>query len=103
MSDQELCIEIAKLVKEAGGRVFYVGGCVRDKFLNLENKDLDIEIHGITPEKMIELLSTIDDPISYGSSFGIFAIPGYHVDIGMPRRERNTGNGHRDFGPFHGL
>ena len=97
MSDQELCIEIAKVVKEAGGRVFYVGGCVRDKFLNLENKDLDIEIHGITPEKMIELLSTIDDPISYGSSFGIFAIPGYHVDIGMPRRERNTGNGHRDF------
>ncbi|MBQ1625137.1 MAG: hypothetical protein II096_03815, partial [Erysipelotrichaceae bacterium] len=85
MTDLELSIRIAQLVKEAGGRVFYVGGCVRDKLLHLENKDIDIEVHGVTPETLIELLKTIGNPISFGSSFGIFSIAGNHVDIAMPR------------------
>ena len=97
MTDLELSIRIAQLVKEAGGRVFYVGGCVRDKLLHLENKDIDIEVHGVTPETLIELLKTIGNPISFGSSFGIFSIAGNHVDIAMPRTEVPTGKGHRDF------
>ena len=38
---------IAEKVKQEGGRTFYVGGYVRDKLLGIDNKDVDIEVHGI--------------------------------------------------------
>ena len=47
---------IAEKVASEGGRAFYVGGLVRDHILGRENKDVDIEIHGITPEKLEEIL-----------------------------------------------
>ena len=45
------------MVCERGGRTFYVGGFVRDKILGIENKDMDIEVHGIEPEVLREILS----------------------------------------------
>ena len=33
----------------------------------------------------------------WGASFGIYGLKGYGLDIAMPRRERATGRGHRDF------
>ena len=48
--------KIAEYVKEAGGRTFYVGGFVRDRFLGIDNKDVDIEVHGIRPEALFEIL-----------------------------------------------
>ena len=36
---------IAAAVAQAGGRTYYVGGCVRDLLLGLENKDTDIEFN----------------------------------------------------------
>ena len=41
---------IAEKAAEQGGTVYFVGGCVRDRLLGLENKDIDIEVHGIPPE-----------------------------------------------------
>ncbi|MGB9812862.1 MAG: hypothetical protein ACPLRZ_01355 [Thermovenabulum sp.] len=32
---------IAKAIAEAGGRTFFVGGCVRDSLLGLPSKDYD--------------------------------------------------------------
>ena len=88
---------IAEYVKEAGGRVFYVGGFVRDRLLGIDNKDLDIEVHGITPEALYGILEKTGEPLSYGKSFGVYALKGEDLDIAMPRRERATGTGHRDF------
>ena len=42
---------IAKLVNELGGKTYYVGGFVRDEIRGYENKDVDIEIHGIKPNE----------------------------------------------------
>ena len=41
------CIEflehkILEAVKSSGGALYQVGGAVRDKFLNLENKDVEL-------------------------------------------------------------
>ena len=49
MSDKnkEMAQKIAAAVSDAGGRTFYVGGYVRDQILGKENKDIDIEVHGI--------------------------------------------------------
>ena len=89
--------KIAKSVKDAGGRTFYVGGFVRDKLLGIENKDVDIEVHGIEPDALYSILKEIGEPLSFGKSFGVYALKGEDLDIAMPRRERATGRGHRDF------
>ena len=89
--------QIAQLVKEKGGRTFYVGGYVRDKLLNRENKDVDIEIHGINKEQLQEILKQVGDPISYGKSFGVYSLKGYDIDIALPRSEKAIGKGHKDF------
>ena len=89
--------KIAIAVREAGGRTFYVGGFVRDKLLGIENKDVDIEVHGIEPEALYHILEKVGDPITYGKSFGVFALRKEDMDIAMPRRERAFGTGHRDF------
>ncbi len=93
---------IADRVHAAGGNTYYVGGFVRDRLLGIDNKDVDVEIHGITPDTLKQILSESGEPLSYGQSFGIFSLRGYDIDIAMPRRERAQGDnglprGHRDF------
>lgn len=99
--------KIAQRVKEECGRAFYVGGFVRDFLLGVENKNDDIEVHGITPEKLREILEEFGEPLSFGKSFGVYSLRGYDIDIAMLRRERAIGKGHRDFeidvDPFIGL
>ena len=95
--------KIAAKVKEAGGSTYYVGGIVRDRLLEIDNKDVDIEVHGITPEELMRVLNECGEPLSFGQSFGIYSLRGEEIDIAMPRRERassGTGGevrGHRDF------
>ena len=88
---------IAKLVNETGGKTYYVGGFVRDLLLGIENKDVDIEVHGISNSKLLEILNKVGKPLSYGKSFGIYSLEGEDIDIAMPRIEKNTGDGHKDF------
>lgn len=88
---------IAKLVNEAGGKTYYVGGFVRDLLLGIENKDVDIEVHDISNSKLLEILNKVGKPLSYGKSFGIYSLEGEDIDIAMPRIEKNTGDGHKDF------
>ena len=89
--------KIAIAVRDAGGRTFYVGGFVRDKLLGIGSKDVDIEVHGIEPEALYHILEIIGEPLTFGKSFGVFALRGEDIDIAMPRREYKSGRGHRDF------
>ena len=91
---------IAEKVAEAGGRTYYVGGMVRDRLCGRESKDVDIEIHGITPEMLRSILSTLGNVTSMGASFGILGLQHYDIDIAMPRKEHATGRGHKDFEVF---
>lgn len=97
MKEKTLANQIAKLVAEKGGRAYYVGGCVRDKLMERPSTDIDIEIHGLAPDAVTQILDTLGKRIEIGKSFGIYALKGYALDIALPRRERPTGNGHRDF------
>ena len=89
--------EIALKGNELGGKVYYVGGYVRDKILGIENKDIDIEVHGISPTALYDILSEVGEPMEFGKSFGVFSLKGIDIDIAMPRKERAVGTGHRDF------
>ena len=99
--------EIARAVDAKGGKTYYIGGYVRDKLMGLENKDVDIEVHGVQPEDLRAILAQFGEVITIGKSFGVYAIAGYDVDIAIPRKEKNTGRGHRDFeiytDPFLGV
>ena len=92
--------EVARLVAEKGGRTFYVGGFVRDALLHQENKDVDIEVHGITPVCLAQILDSLGERMTVGESFGIFGLKGHELDIAMPRKEDARGQGHRDFDIF---
>lgn len=100
MTDLEMAKEIAKKVDEKGGRTFFVGGYVRDKLLKRDNKDIDIEIHNITPNDLREILNTLGNVTEMGASFGILGLKGYDIDIAQPRTEKATGRGHKDFEVF---
>ena len=91
---------IAAAVAEAGGRTYYVGGCVRDLLLGLENKDIDIEVHGVTVPALAAILDGLGERTVMGASFGIMGLRHYDIDIAMPRSEKATGRGHRDFEVF---
>ncbi|MGN1235287.1 MAG: hypothetical protein ACI4U2_04860, partial [Christensenellaceae bacterium] len=52
---------IAEKVASQGGRVYYVGGLVRDKLLGIDNKDVDVELHGVTPEALQIILSRLGE------------------------------------------
>lgn len=89
--------KIAEYVNEAGGRTYYVGGCVRDRLLGTDSKDVDIEVHGIEPDSLYAILRQVGNPVTFGKSFGVYALRGEDIDIAMPRREHAVGRGHRDF------
>lgn len=91
---------IAREVSKAGGRTFFVGGYVRDALMHRENKDIDIEIHGITPQELERILDSLGKRTVMGASFGIFGLRNYDLDIAMPRKETATGRGHKDFEVF---
>lgn len=97
LNDYELALLIAKKVKELGGNVYFVGGYVRDKLLGIDNKDIDIEIHGITINQLENILDEIGERIFFGESFGVFSLKGSSIDIALPRKEKLIGVKHTDF------
>ena len=84
--------EIASKIRELGGRALLVGGCVRDRMLGAESKDIDFEVFGVRPEQVLELFPQAD---TVGRAFGV--IKAGEVDIAFPRRETKTSEGHRGF------
>lgn len=94
---KQIVKQLANLVSKEGGKTYYVGGYVRDCFLNVKTSDIDIEVYGLSPKKLISVLNKIEKPITIGKQFGIYSLPSYNIDIAMPRNEKNTGKGHKDF------
>ncbi|MBQ7455085.1 MAG: HD domain-containing protein [Clostridia bacterium] len=91
---------VARAVNAAGGRTFFVGGCVRDALMGRQIKDVDIEVHGIAPAALESILDGLGERVTMGASFGVMSLRHYDLDVAMPRSERATGRGHRDFAVF---
>lgn len=95
--DLDMAKQIADMVFEKGGRTYFVGGYVRDHLLGKPNKDVDIEVHGIAPKDLEDILDSLGERISVGESFGIYNLKGFSIDVAMPRKEKARGTGHKDF------
>ena len=91
--EYKIALEVYKL----GGKTYYVGGYVRDYLLGNKNDDVDIEVHGVRYDDLYNILNKISKPFTVGSNFGIFTLRDYNIDIALPRKEQNTGIGHKDF------
>ncbi len=89
------------------GKVYEVGGCIRDSFLNREvaAKDRDYLIAGIPFDDLVVLLRKFGRVDLVGRSFGVIKFTAHNngsgpyptVDIALPRKEYSTGAAHRDF------
>jgi tRNA nucleotidyltransferase (CCA-adding enzyme) len=92
----EKILRLARAVREAGGRALLVGGCVRDRLLGREVKDWDVEVYGVEPSALRELLARFGRVNVVGEAFTVYKL-GQDMDVSLPRRERKTGRGHRGF------
>jgi putative nucleotidyltransferase with HDIG domain len=90
------------------GEVYEVGGSVRDRLLEREPLDYDYLVRGIALPELVDRLRTLGYADWVGRSFGVikftFDTPDgtrATVDMALPRSERSTGPGHRDFEVTH--
>jgi putative nucleotidyltransferase with HDIG domain len=85
--------------------LYAVGGRVRDEFrARLDPtvpppKDLDYVVTGLELEALVERLRTVGRVDVVGASFAVVKLSSRegNADVALPRRERSTGEGHRDF------
>ena len=97
MKQADVVRAIAEKVNKLGGRALLVGGCVRDEILSIPCYDIDCEIHGIEPDALRGILKEFGEIDETGSAYGIFTLKEAGLDFALPRRERRTGPGHKDF------
>lgn len=94
-------VQLAESLRKAGGRAMLVGGCVRDEVMGIAPKDWDLEIYGVEPDRLREILDEFSASIGedlnvVGEAFTVYKI-GSDLDVALPRRERKVGRGHKGF------
>jgi tRNA nucleotidyltransferase (CCA-adding enzyme) len=93
--------DIAGAVRDAGGRALIVGGWVRDRLRGHPSKDVDLEVFGISQERLPSLLAPFGRVEPVGQSFPVYKVvpaPGAgDIDVALPRRESKQGRGHKGF------
>ena len=85
--DLDLARRIALEAQALGGRAYFVGGYVRDQVMGCENKDIDVEVHGLTPQQLRMILDGLGERTQMGASFGVYGLRHSGLDIAMPRKE----------------
>jgi tRNA nucleotidyltransferase (CCA-adding enzyme) len=61
-----------------------------------EVKDWDVEVYGVEPASLRELLARFGRVNVVGEAFTVYKL-GRDLDVSLPRRERKSGRGHRGF------
>lgn len=91
-------LEIARAVRDAGGRLVIIGGWVRDALRGQPSKDLDLEVYGVTVEALGELLRPLGFTDPVGRQFPVFRQTRTGLDLALPRA---PGADHWDGSPEH--
>ncbi len=83
---------IAKKISNNGGRLYLVGGAVRDIILGITPKDYDYCVTGLTSE---EFHSIFPNAFLRGKDFPVFDLEG--TEFALARKERKIAPGHNGF------
>ena len=88
--------ELAKIIRAENGKLYRVGGCVRDELMGTEPQDIDYCLVGMVKKNFKVLFPTA---IEVGKSFPVFRmkIDGKSCEIAFARTERKVGSGYRGF------
>lgn len=89
-------------IKSLGGKIYIVGGTVRDLYFNKPSKDLDIVICGVPLDTLMITLKKYGRCDLVGESFGVIKLKIFgtdeDIDIALPRTEKSNGEiGHKAF------
>lgn len=85
-------LEIAKLIENHGGRLYLVGGALRDKLLNRPIFDEDYCVVGLEKQDFLELFPNAH---IRGKAFEVFDLNGH--EFALARTEKKIGKGHKEF------
>ena len=96
--NRELLTEkkFAEIIAQHGGRVFRVGGCVRDQFMGIAAKDVDFCIVGMVKRNFKELFPDAEE---CGQKFPVFrlVLDGVKCELAFARTEQKVGPGYKGF------
>ena len=95
-------LPFVQALQHEGGRVYTVGGTVRDELLGQPRKDLDLLVTGLPQQALLRCLRPYGRVQLTGRAFGVIKFLPRHwdgppIDVALPRTEVSTGIGHRDF------
>ncbi len=85
-------LEVAQKIQKAGGRLYLVGGAIRDKLLGIPVTDEDYCVTGLTSEQFKKIFP---EAKIQGKDFPVFILN--KKEIALARKERKTGVGHKEF------
>ncbi len=86
--------EYIEKINQAGGKVYIVGGFVRDNLLGIPNKDLDLEVYNLTFTQLEKLFG---NNAKVQGNFGVFQLFNSDSEFTIPRLENKIGKKHQDF------
>jgi tRNA nucleotidyltransferase (CCA-adding enzyme) len=87
-------------LRAAGATPYLVGGAVRDALLALPIKDFDVEVFGLSAERLQPILAEHGRVDAVGQAFRVYKLSGVEgaegaLDVALPRRDSKVGPGHR--------
>lgn len=87
-------------LKNCSIKPIIVGGYIRDFLLDIESKDIDIEVYGVSSFNELEnILKEFGSVNIVGKSFGVCKLyyQDYDLDFSFPRKDNKIKAGHRGF------
>tara|TARA_R100000027_G_scaffold2734_9_gene2716 strand:+ start:21668 stop:23056 length:1389 start_codon:yes stop_codon:yes gene_type:complete len=90
-------LTLARRAQSAGGKIYVVGGAVRDLIQGVVPIELDLEVFGLSVDEVVRELGRDYTLIRVGRSFPVLKVKNLPIDIALPRIEWKTGDLHTDF------
>jgi len=94
-------LNLLRKLNHMGYQCLVIGGAVRDSIMNIEPKDIDVEVYKISYEGLMDFLSQYGKVDLVGKKFGVIVFNPFNCkmkyDFSIPRKENKLGIGHTDF------